>query len=203
MNHAPKPPPTAAAGTASLEARELERRAHTIGPGGWAVETARPIATLLGSCVAVCLWDPILKVGGMNHFMLPRKGGQRTTADIDTLLCGDFSMEALLNGMLARGAQRARLQAKAFGGGAVVAGLTHTSIGKQNVDFAQDWLQRERIPLIASDFLGRRSRKLVFDPSTGDAFCRQGEEVPERLVQAEEQYNKTLIRPHKTDIELF
>lgn len=183
--------------------RELERIARTIGPGGWAVEAERPIATLLGSCVAVCLWDPVLKIGGMNHFMLPRSGRQHTTPDIDTLLCGDFAMEALLNGMIARGARRARLQAKAFGGGAVVAGLTHTRIGHQNVEFAREWLARENIPLNASDFLGNWSRKVILNPITGDAFCRRGEEVSTALVQAEERYGKVLAAPRKTDIELF
>ncbi len=187
----------------SASPRELERRAHSIGPGGWAVESERPIMTLLGSCVAVCLWDPALRLGGMNHFMLPRKAVHRTTADIDVLLCGDYAMEALLNGMLARGARRQRLQAKAFGGGAVVAALTHTSIGRQNAEFAREWLEREKIPLVASDFLGRWSRKLIFDPASGDAFCRRGEEVPLQLIQEEERYGKSLARPRKGNIELF
>lgn len=159
--------------------------------------------TLLGSCVAVCLWDPVLRLGGMNHFMLPRRGAHRTTAEIDTLLCGDFSMEALINGMLARGARRDRLQAKAFGGGAVVAALTHTRIGSQNVEFACEWLAREKVPLMASDFLGRWSRKVILDPVTGDAFCRRGEEVPVQLVRAEERYGQSLAQPRKSDIELF
>lgn len=185
------------------QGRDLERIAHTIGPGAWKVDHARPIGTLLGSCVAVCLWDPVLKVGGMNHFMLPRATGGRTRPDIDTLLCGDYAMEALLNAMVGHGAQRARLQAKAFGGGAVVAGLTHAHIGEQNVTFAREWLARENIPLVASDFLGRWSRKVILDPATGDAFCRRGEEVSSALIQAEEHYGQTLARPHKSNIELF
>ena len=183
--------------------RELERIAHTIGPGGWAVEISRPIATLLGSCVAVCLWDPILKLGGMNHFMLPRSARPNAPNDLDALLCGDFAMETLLNGMLARGAHRYRLQAKAFGGGAVVPGLSHTQIGQQNAEFARQWLLRENIPLVASDFLGRWSRKLILDPTTGDAYCKRGEEASSTLIRAEERYGKTLATPHKTDIELF
>ncbi|HJV26256.1 MAG TPA: chemotaxis protein CheD [Aromatoleum sp.] len=183
--------------------RELERSARTIGPGAWAVESGRPIATLLGSCVAVCLWDPALHLGGMNHFMLPYSGRQHTRPDIDTLLCGDFAMEALLNGMIARGARRARLQAKAFGGGAVVPGLTHSRIGQQNVEFARQWLQREHIPLVASDFLGRWSRKVILEPSTGDAYCKRGEEISSGLISAEERYEQALAKPRKTDIELF
>lgn len=183
--------------------RELERTARTIGPGGWAVESERPIATLLGSCVAVCLWDTGLRIGGMNHFMLPRSNGRHTRSDIDTLLCGDYAMETLLNGMLGRGGRRGRLQAKVFGGGAVVAGLTHVHIGEQNATFARDWLTRENIPLVASDLLGRWSRKVILDPSTGDAFCRRGEEVASSLIHAEQRYERTLQKPRRTNIELF
>lgn len=185
------------------DARELERAAHSIGPGGWAVETGRPIATLLGSCVAVCLWDPLMKIGGMNHFMLPRRLPGREGSDFDTLLCGDFAMEALLNAMLARGARRERLRAKAFGGGAVVAALTESSIGLQNVRFAKEWLAREGIALISEDFLGRWSRKIVFEPTTGDVFCRRGETVSSQLLEAEERYRRKLATPQRTSIDLF
>lgn len=189
--------------TAPADPRELERRAHSIGPGAWAVETFRPIATLLGSCVAVCLWDPTLKIGGMNHFMLPRRTHRQSGPDIDSLLCGDFAMEALVNGMLARGARRPRLLAKAFGGGAIVAALTDSAIGRQNAEFACEWLERERIPLLASDVLGRWSRKVLFDPVSGDAFCRRGEEASVSLIEAEEHYRRTLTSERRTDIELF
>ncbi len=73
--------------------RDLERLARNINPGGWAIETDRPIATLLGSCVAVCLWDPKLRVGGLNHFMLP-KFERSANKDLDMLLCGNYCMEA-------------------------------------------------------------------------------------------------------------
>jgi len=182
-------------------AHELERHARTIGPGGWAVESARPIATLLGSCVAVCLWDPVLRIGGMNHFMLPRKLREHPAADIDILLGGDVAMQALLHGMLARGAQRSRLEAKAFGGGTVVATLAHTSIGRRNVEFARESLARENVPLVASDVLGQWSRKLVFDPTSGKAFCRRGEEIPARLAQAELRYAGGLVTPRHGSVD--
>lgn len=185
------------------EGRELERLARNIGPGEWAVEAARPVATLLGSCVAVCLWDASAKIGGMNHFMLPNRLSKQVTADFDVLLCGDFAMEALMNAMLARGARRERLQAKAFGGGAVVATLSETGIGARNVEFAREWLARERITLLASDFLGPWSRKIVLNPHTGDAFCRRNQAVPQQLIQAEERYGRTLAQPRRTSVELF
>ena len=182
--------------------RELERLSRNVNPGGWLIESERPIATLLGSCVAVCLWDTQLKLAGLNHFMLPgyEKSANR---NMDVLLCGNYCMEALMNGMLARGARKHRLQAKAFGGGNVVAALTGVSIGQRNVEFAQEWLACEKIPLLASDFGGPWSRKLVFDSRTGDAYCRRGQ-TSQSLLEAERAYAKSfVVAPRVADIELF
>lgn len=182
--------------------RELERLARNVNPGGWAIENERPIATLLGSCVAVCLWDPKLGVGGLNHFMLP-KYQKTANTDLDILLCGNFCMEALMNGMLARGAQKKRMQAKAFGGGNVVSSLTGTSIGQRNSDFACEWLAREGIPLLASDFMGPWSRKVIFDPQTGEVFCKRGQ-TNQSIAEAEKAYeDRLVVAPKKADIELF
>lgn len=184
-----------------VDVRELDRLAHSINPGGWAVEDARPISTLLGSCVAVCLWDPQLQLGGMNHFMLPSYG-KTNTRDLDVLLCGDYSMEALMNAMLARGARKSRMQAKAFGGGNVLASLSGTNIGERNVEFAREWLAREGVTLVASDFLGTWSRRVVFDPRSGDAFCKRGE-TSQQVLAAEQNYRQTLAQPKKSNVELF
>lgn len=183
--------------------RDLERQARHVNPGGWAVESARPIATLLGSCVSVCLWDPQLRIGGLNHFMLPRHAGC-SGMDMDVLLGGNYCMEALMNAMLSRGARKARLQAKAFGGGSVVVALaTGTRIGQINAEFACEWLAREGIPLRASDMMGPWARKVILDPHTGAAFCRR---VPtdQSIAEAEKAYARTLVgTPKKPDIELF
>ncbi len=182
--------------------RQLELRARNVNPGGWAIEEEKPIATLLGSCVAVCLWDPKLRLGGMNHFMLPTYE-KSLTSDLDLLLCGDYCMEALLNGMLVRGAQKIRLQAKAFGGGNVVATLTGMSVGQRNADFAVDWLARESIPLVAADLEGAWSRKVILDPLTGHAYCRRGH-TTRSIAEAERAYADSLVaNRHKKNIELF
>jgi hypothetical protein len=89
--------------TAGEQPARSRTLARNVNPGGWAIESERPIATLLGSCVAVCLWDPALRIGGLNHFMLPRYE-KSANHDLDVLLCGNFCMEALLNGMIGRGA---------------------------------------------------------------------------------------------------
>lgn len=191
----------------NLAGRELERRAHIIMPGGWAVERERPIATLLGSCVAVALYDPVLRMGGLNHFMLPCFSRSAGRSEVDALLAGDFAMEALLNAMLACGARKDRLVAKAFGGGMVVSSLDRSQIGQRNVEFTRDWLAREGIALLASDFLGQWSRKVVLDPCTGDVFCKRAASslaISQRIGSREQAYAETLTAPSSSgNVELF
>lgn len=195
----------------ALPAREIERLSRNIKPGEWAIESERPISTLLGSCVAVCLIDTGLPLAGMNHFMLPQMS-RSAHAEEDVLLAGDACMEALLNAMLKLGAAKHRMKAKAFGGGTVIdANLpTSLSIGKRNADFAREWLEREGIPVIASDFLGPWSRKVLLVPANGDAYCRR---VTSKLINAEglqreeQTYAEALRRQIQADaakkIELF
>jgi len=195
-----------------LPSSEIERLSRNIKPGEWAIEPMRPISTLLGSCVAVCLIDTGLPLAGMNHFMLPqmKKGAH---ADEDMLLAGDACMEALLNAMLKQGAAKHRIKAKAFGGGTVIdANLpTSLSIGKRNADFTHEWLDREGIPLIASDFLGPWSRKVLLVPANGDAYCKRvtsGLISNESLRREEQAYADSLLNKPSTagvdkKIELF
>lgn len=185
--------------------KDFERIARNINPGGWAIETSQPIATLLGSCVAVCLFDPKLRIGGMNHFLLP--SSSRSSSDVDVILNGDYSMEVLVNALLNKGAQKSRLVAKAFGGGTIISSIK-MAIGERNSSFAKEWLEREGIPLLASDFNGPWSRKVVFVPQTGDAFCRRiasTQANAEDVVKAEQAYESSLAtkkEPPKK-IELF
>ncbi|MCB1886185.1 MAG: chemotaxis protein CheD [Rhodocyclaceae bacterium] len=180
---------------------ELERLAQTVPPGGWAVSSERPVATLLGSCVSVCLWDPKLALGGLNHFMLPEYKA-RPGREMDVLLCGDHAMEVLLNALLAKGARRVRIQAKVFGGGAIVESLAGMPIGDRNAAFASEWLAREGIAVLARDVLGPWSRKVVFDPIDGSAYCRRSR-ASRRLVEAESQYGQSLVQPATANVELF
>lgn len=197
-----------ASAPAGPSARELERMALNINPGGWTVQSERPIATLLGSCVAVCLFDPKLRLAGMNHFLLPRRGGGRM-AEEDVILSGDYAMEVLRNAMYARGAG-SRLVAKAFGGGNVVSSI-QMAIGERNAEFARQWLERENIPLLAFDFGGAWSRKVVIDPKSGDAFCRRNPiSKPDvrAVLEAESEYARSLqsknsAAAQQKKIELF
>jgi chemotaxis protein CheD len=118
------------------------------------------ISTLLGSCVAVCLWDQTARVGGMNHFLLPdvTVGGQPSSV-------GAFAMEGLINDLLKAGASRAGLRAKVFGGAAVVKGLS--DIGSKNAAFAEKYLRLERIPCDAASTGGDQARQVHFAPVSG------------------------------------
>ena len=73
------------------------------------------IVTTLGSCIAACLWDRERRIGGMNHFMLPERQRRHRGR------YGSYAMELLINELIKRGASRATLEAKVFGGGAVIA----------------------------------------------------------------------------------
>ncbi|CBL44940.1 Chemotaxis protein [gamma proteobacterium HdN1] len=177
----------------TLEARGLERAAIELFPGEWAIETQRPISTLLGSCVGVCLYDPKAKIGGLNHFMLP-KPTPRKLAALGEMLFGEDAMNALTNGLLSKGAERKRLVAKAFGGGNMMPAL-HLSIGDQNAAFAIRWLETARISLLASDLGGPWARKVVFNPLNGDTFCRRISNSESRLAEVlkrQEAYEKKL-----------
>jgi chemotaxis protein CheD len=142
-----------------------ERRINVI-QGEFQV-TADPMVvftTLLGSCVAACLRDPVTGVGGMNHFLLPgddREGGA------DSLRYGVHSMELLVNGLLRLGARRDRLEGKLFGGARLLRGLT--DIGESNSAFAENFFRREGIRLAGSSLRGEQGRRVQYWPSSGRA----------------------------------
>ena len=126
------------------------------------------LTTLLGSCVAACLWDPEAGIGGMNHFLLP---GVETEAR-DTSLgaskrYGVYAMELLVNDLLRHGAQRRRLQAKLFGGACMVQGLT--DVGELNASFAELFLRTEGIALAGGSLRGSCGRRIQFWPTSGRA----------------------------------
>ena len=124
------------------------------------------IVTTLGSCIAACLWDRERRVGGMNHFMLPE-------GDSDTGRYGSYAMELLINQLLARGASRSALEAKVFGGGAVIASMTSINVGERNAQFVLDYLRTERIPVVSKDVLDTCARKICLLPASGKVLVKR------------------------------
>jgi chemotaxis protein CheD len=123
------------------------------------------LTTILGSCVAACIRDPAAQVGGMNHFLLPGSdsSSNRQEAERQTV----HLMELLLNGLLKRGAQRQRLEAKLFGGARTMEGLA--DIGAMNANFAEGFLRLEGISVIGGSLRGARGRRIQFWPVSGRA----------------------------------
>jgi chemotaxis protein CheD len=122
------------------------------------------LATILGSCVAACIRDPIAGIGGMNHFLLPGGEGS-STADGERF--GVHAMELLLNALLAQGASRRRLEAKLFGGAKTIAG--RADIGGMNADFAANFLRREQITIVGECLRGPMGRRVQYYPVSGRA----------------------------------
>lgn len=149
------------------------------------------LSTILGSCVAVCLHDPVAKVGGMNHFLLPFGQEDGTSRP---MRYGVFAMEMLINGLMKEGAKKSRLQAKAFGGARISVDLR--DIGQSNAAFARDFLSNENIPCVAESLGGSNARRLIFQPATGHVRMLV---VPPNAVENEKP------RPPKvaSDVELF
>ena len=124
------------------------------------------ITTTLGSCIAACLWDRERRIGGMNHFMLPEGSS-------DSGRYGSYAMELLINELMKRGASRMTLEAKVFGGGAVIGGMSTINVGERNTQFVIDYLQTERIPIVSRDVLEIYPRKVCFLPASGKAMVKR------------------------------
>lgn len=127
------------------------------------------LTTILGSCIAACLWDPVKGIGGMNHFLLPGEEHQNPDpgSASPSARYGVHAMELLVNALLRRGARRESLQAKLFGGARMIRGLT--DVGHLNATFAERFLKAEGIPVTGGSLRGNSGRRIQFWPTTGRA----------------------------------
>lgn len=151
-------------GAATARGRGDLRACHVI-QGDFRVSDEADIVltTILGSCVATCLCDPVARVGGMNHFLLPDGASDEGQG----FRYGALAMELLINGLLKMGARKARLEAKLFGGARMNDGLG--PIGEINSAFAMDFLRSEGIRCRSQSLGGTNARRIRFVPTTGSA----------------------------------
>lgn len=162
------------------------------------------LVTVLGSCVAACIRDRVSGIGGMNHFMLP--GGDSETAPTGTSArYGTYAMELMINQLLKSGAKRSNLEAKVFGGGNVLRGFTVANVGQRNAEFVIDYLQTEKISLLAEDLLGLFPRKVYYFPQTGRTLVKQLRVAHnDTILQREMQYGQRIKNSDvQGDVELF
>lgn len=170
----------------------LQGKSSYISQGEFAVDGDPDvtISTILGSCVAACIWDPIARIGGMNHFLLP-EGKQLVDGTFSSF--GANAMELLINTLIRSGAQKERLRAKVFGGAEMYRGLTDA--GSRNREFVLNYLTREKIPCDSHSLGGSQARRVEFSPATGRARQKLVEDA--RFVETVPKFQFT------NDLELF
>ena len=162
------------------------------------------LITLLGSCVAACVRDAEMRIGGMNHFLLPDNPRQDPTGAAPARYGAD-AMEVMINQLVKMGARRHRLQAKVFGGANVLRGLNERNVGVRNSEFVVDFLRVEGIPLMAHDLGGTQARKVAYFPATGEARVKRlATQMPATLLETEQQYRRRVSSgPTAGSVELF
>lgn len=172
-----------------MEARQPRRY---IAQGEYATgdDPEEVIATVLGSCVAVCLFDPVRGAGGMNHILLPDIEG----SDGRRTLFGAHAMELLINDLLKMGCRKSDLRGKVFGGARMIASLGRA--GALNGEFVDRFLASEGIPVDSRSLGGTLARRVEFWPASGRARMRFIDDQPVELE----------VRPRPTSgnaVELF
>jgi chemotaxis protein CheD len=182
---------------ASREGAEL-RKVHVIqGQYHVSSDTDLMLTTILGSCVAACIRDPVAGVGGMNHFLLPgtSEGGG------EGLRYGVQSMELLVNALLRRGARRNRLEVKLFGGARLIDGLT--DVGSQNAAFGERFVRDEGLTYVGGSLRGQRARRIQYWPVSGRARQVLLEGQDRQVFATERPLAPAPVADASGDMELF
>jgi len=188
---------------------ETERWTTKILPGEYYVTRYdEAITTVLGSCISVCIRDPLEGVGGMNHFMLPEDAAGARNSWLDPQLglatrYGTYAMESLVNDLLKLGSQRERLELKLFGGGRILGSMT--DVGARNIEFIHGLARLEGYRIAAEDVGGTQPRKIVYFPAEGRVRVRRLRAIENRSIADREQiYLASLGRqPDGGAVELF
>ena len=163
----------------------------TLEPGEWfASREPVTISTLLGSCVAACLYDPVNRVIGMNHFLLSSRSYSRELPNFlsEAGRYGIHAMELLINEMMRVGAERRRICAKVFGGATILRRTGSVGnffcVGEVNCRFIREFLADERIPILAEELGGEKGRVIHFSNGDYAVYVRKVERgSSERIAQ--------------------
>jgi chemotaxis protein CheD len=179
----------------------------TVLPGRHYV-TAAPgemIVTLLGSCVAACIRDPVAGVGGLNHFLLPESDNGLWGEASAAMRYGNHAMETLINDIIKRGGDRGRLEFKVFGGGNVIDIRSTQPVGSRNVEFIERYLANEGFRIAAKHLGGTLPRRIHYFPTTGKVNMLLLRRSPDNEVFRRDLDfgRKAKIDEDNDDIELF
>ena len=161
------------------------------------------MVTVLGSCIAACIRDPIAQVGGMNHFLLP----DSVNAGDSPLRYGAYSMEKLINDIMKKGGMKNRLEVKIFGGGNVIE--SSAMIGDKNVKFIHEYLAQEGLRIAEQDVGGKSPRRIHYYPDSGKVMMRKiaSKDDLENVKKEERSYSKKIStrssHGDEGDVEVF
>ncbi len=171
-------------------------------PGEYHVCAGGIIATVLGSCISVCIKDLKTGIAGMNHFMLPGDVRSEDMFLSSSAKYGMFAMEQLINEMIKLGGSKKDFEAKVFGGGHVLNfRKTDGNVPESNIEFVRAFLNMERIPIAREDVGGYAGRKILFFPDTAKVLLKRlSTSVDSRIIRAEESYKTELFR-HKEKLQ--
>jgi len=189
--------------------RSQQRVTAKILPGEFYVTRHNEVIdTVLGSCIAACVRDPVNGIGGMNHFMLPETSRDRLANGCPSIVgtatrYGNYAMEHLINTILQHGGQRRNLEVKVFGGGKIIPAVT--DIGLRNIDFVLDYIHTEGLELTSKDLGGVYPRKVLYFPNEGRVRVKKLANINgDTIVTRELKYREEIENaPVEGEIELF
>ncbi len=167
-------------------------------------ESGEMLVTILGSCISVCMRDPVAGIGGMNHILLPGENMDKQKGDAGySNRFGAFAMEELINGILRLGGKKERLEIKAFGGGNVI--KNSAMIGSKNIEFVERFLKNEGLKIVSKDVGGTAPRRIHYFPDTGKVMCRTLKRKEDMaIVESEKKYQSKICKKDtQGDAELF
>lgn len=194
-----------AGGRSYFDAR-FEATVVPVPPGGHAItgKEAEMLSTLLGSCIAVCLRDERKRLGGINHFMLPAMA-EGQSASRDAMLYGNTAMEVLINALMRAGCERRNLEAKVFGGAKIAAVFDQSGIGDRNAQFAEEFLNHEKIPIRSRDTGGSSPRRILFEPWSGRVLVQHIDPLATaELARSEARHQAAIsVRRAASVVEMF
>lgn len=203
------PPPPALPGFEHFKRSwnaKFEAYAARIMPGEFYVTRSKEgVYTTLGSCISACIRDPLLGVGGMNHFMLPSVNEMSSSHAWGSaaMRYGNYAMEHLINVILSNGGARERLEVKIFGGGRILEKMS--DVGQKNISFVREYLKMEGLKVVSEDVGSPYPRIVVYFPSTGLVRVKRLRSLHNNtIMQMETSYiGKVEEKPISGDIELF
>ncbi len=164
------------------------------------------VYTVLGSCVSACIRDPLVGVGGMNHFMLPKPKEAGTDSWGESTRYGSYAMESLINEILKRGGVKSRLEIKLFGAGRIYEG--NIDVGARNAEWVLEYIKTEGLKACKTDLGDILPRKIYYFTESGRVLMKKIEKVKNNTIAAREREYASRIQEKKQvtveeDVTLF